>query len=730
MLLVCSLSWLMLRPQEELHLPRLPLGQDYSSLPVPDRDEVLRQLRWEWECLGPDEQPRDLNPGGRAIPAYAAGRGNGTGRINFLYVHPRHPGQVWACSPTGGLWRTLDNGETWSPGGTDQLPISGVSSVAVDRRRTHQWVVGTGDGDDVFMYTDGVWITRDGGESYEHLNGGVSGFELPFGRPGDFDARISHVVSLTPRLRRLAVASNRGLFVSSGPLRPDRVSWKKAYAGVFYDLVRIPGRTRKRDILAAAGDRLVISFNGGHTWEQMPSPEYPRSDRFPFLRINLEYSPDDPGRIYAAVTCSVSPSQSEIGEATLQVFDLQTRTWTLVRSLREDMNNVIPTRARAFAISPADRKLLMCGNVQPLYRSVDGGKTFARIEKNQMHDDCHHIAFAPDGKTVWAAHDGGVSVSFDAGIRFIARDRGIGVANVFGVSTGQTTGPSLAFGAYDTGGNVLRDGRWWHVSWGDGFETITHPADPRIQFVTMQNGGIHRSRGEDFDENVSASGARTEWHTWIRMHPSNHSTIYCAGARLMRSPDLGDHWETLFDVKSFGDELINAYRFFLSEAHPGVMYVYVLDKEVTRPRIFRTFNLTEGDPQRVRWEEVPRVPFEGWIMQMAVDPEDPARFWVLSNRAEATGKIWYYDGSQYRDETANMGNCFAESMVLQRGKERRLYVGSNYGVFTRREGEAQWTLLTGLPGTFIRSLDINYTAGKLVVGTFGRGIWWGDLVRK
>jgi hypothetical protein len=68
--------------------------------------------------------------------------------------------------------------------------------------------------------------------------------------------------------------------------------------------------------------------------------------------------------------------------------------------------------------------------------------------------------------------------------------------------------------------------------------------------------------------------------------------------------------------------------------------------------------------------------------------------------------------------------------VLQRGPEKRLYLGSNYGIFTRRFGESQWTLMKGLPGVQIKSMAINNTANKLVIGTFGRGVWWGDLIRR
>jgi len=67
-------------------------------------------------------------------------------------------------------------------------------------------------------------------------------------------------------------------------------------------------------------------------------------------------------------------------------------------------------------------------------------------------------------------------------------------------------------------------------------------------------------------------------------------------------------------------------------------------------------------------------------------------------------------------------------MITQRGPQQRMYIGTNYGIFTKTKSDAQWTLLSGLPGTYIRALDINYTTNKLIVGTFGRGIWQGDLL--
>ena len=160
------------------------------------------------------------------------------------------------------------------------------------------------------------------------------------------------------------------------------------------------------------------------------------------------------------------------------------------------------------------------------------------------------------------------------------------------------------------------------------------------------------------------------------------------------------------------------------------MYVYILDKSHVRPQIWRSINITQSDKNDIKWEALPAVPVEGWITNIVADPSDPSKFWVLFNKTEKTEKLWYFNGSEYVDQSLNLGSAKCESMVLQRGSDKRLYIGSNYGVFTKSANESQWTLLRGLPGTFIKSLDINYKANKLVVGTFGRGVWWGDLIRK
>jgi hypothetical protein len=176
--------------------------------------------------------------------------------------------------------------------------------------------------------------------------------------------------------------------------------------------------------------------------------------------------------------------------------------------------------------------------------------------------------------------------------------------------------------------------------------------------------------------------------------------------------------------------LYNAYRFFLSPDHPQTMYVYVLTKtSLVQPQLWVTHNLLEEDPAKVQWQRIQYVPAEGWIAGLAIDSIDKNKFWLLYTRREQDGKLWYFDGRRYTDETRELSNAYCESIMLQSGADARLYLGSDKGVFTKSRTEREWTLLEGLPGVAIKSLAINYVTGKLVVGTFGRGIWQADLYR-
>ncbi|MFT7296459.1 MAG: hypothetical protein ACI80P_001221 [Flavobacteriales bacterium] len=683
----------------------------------------------DWSFLGPSIQPKELNPGGKAIPTYAEGRGNGTGRINFLYQDPTLPNRMFACSPTGGLFVSQNQGISWGSAGTDHLPISGVSSIAVNPQNPDAWLISTGDGDDKFMFSDGIWRTNDAGASWENINGSKFGRSLLPSENATNHLYIAKILAHPCDFNRVFAATSAGLYVTNNALDPtDKIKWKKIDDSFYFDLL-IP--EDDEGLVYASGERFKVSYDCGNSWKELPFPAYPKKAEFKFARLVLQ-SAGERGQLFGAVTCAQQFSQSPIGEGTLWLFDLKTKKWDLVRSLSQGMNNLITTRARAFAVKPSNSNLIMVANVQPIYRSLDGGANFERIERNQMHDDVHHLLWIDE--RVYAGHDGGISVSYDEGLTWETSDQGIGAANVFGLSVANTEETQVLYGAYDTGGNLLKDDAWFHVTWGDGFETIIDSQNPDEMYATKQNGHINRSTdgGNDFNRSITSSRTKTEWHTWIKAHPTKNGVLYCSGDKLMRTMNKGEVWESILDVKkvngTFGRDYVTVFRFFTSEHHPEVIYAYVLDQTKVNPVLLRTKNATTSDPAYVKWEVVPQVPRPGWIMGMAIDADDPEQFWITYKNVEPEGKVYRFNGQRYVDVTANLGWCLIESIVLDKSSEERIYIGSNHGVFTRDKREETWTLLEGLPGTYIRSLAINYQTRTLFAGTFGRGIWLAPLL--
>jgi hypothetical protein len=307
--------------EEPLKFTKPILLAEPTHFPV--RTEVSKILDWQWENLGPNVQPKELNPGGKAIPTYAAGRGNGTGRINCLVIHPKYQDIMWACSPTGGAWISTDKGNLWTNAGTDKLPISGVACLTPHARKKTIWWLATGDGDDLFQFSDGVWMTKDAGLTYVSMNGLIENEMLPFGKEDDFYSHICDIKSNPKRAKQVIVASNNGLFISDNALKPESVKWRKVADGYFYSITIINGKSRAKDVIVATGDKFLISEDGGKTWSTISNPSYPESDQYPFLRMNAQWTPVDPGKLFVAVTCSKAVTQSSLGEGTLFEFDLK-----------------------------------------------------------------------------------------------------------------------------------------------------------------------------------------------------------------------------------------------------------------------------------------------------------------------------------------------------------------------------------------------------------------------
>ncbi len=130
------------------------------------------------------------------------------------------PGVLWCGTLPGGLFRSADHGTSWQMvrslwdhpkrrmwmGGGAELP--GIHSIIVDPRNSRRvWIA---------VSTGGIWITEDGGETWQQRGEGMRADHVPPELTHDPIAQDVHCLVQCPAAPdRMWVQHHNGIFVSS-----------------------------------------------------------------------------------------------------------------------------------------------------------------------------------------------------------------------------------------------------------------------------------------------------------------------------------------------------------------------------------------------------------------------------------------------------------------------------------------------------------------------------------
>ena len=206
--------------------------------------------RWEWFM-----QPRVGPAGERFNPAQAwmemaqykkqfnslMGAGNwtfigptftnalaGAGRINFVRIDPNNSNVLYIGSPSGGLWKSTDGGNSWSTN-TDLLNhVIGCTNIAIDPNNSNIMYLATGDGDAGDNYSVGLLKTTDGGVTWNQ-----TGLSFSMG-----NYRMMSKVLIDPaNSNTILVATSAGIWRSTDAA----ATFTKVQVGSFKDMEFKPG---------------------------------------------------------------------------------------------------------------------------------------------------------------------------------------------------------------------------------------------------------------------------------------------------------------------------------------------------------------------------------------------------------------------------------------------------------------------------------------------------------
>ena len=215
----------------------------------------------------------------------ARGPGNVGGRTRPILVDPDDRFKTWwAGSVSGGLWKTVDRGQTWVPV-TEHLSNLSVSSLAMAASNHNVIYMGTGEG----FYNlgrvagDGIFKSSDRGRTWKHLESTTT----------EEDFRHVFRLAVDPSNPDIVVAAaGRSIFRTED----GGETWIKVYTGErnVHDLRAQPGNFN-RQIAAPFAERILYSEDAGKTWQRAPMFS---SDIIG--RTELAYSTSHPEIAYAA----------------------------------------------------------------------------------------------------------------------------------------------------------------------------------------------------------------------------------------------------------------------------------------------------------------------------------------------------------------------------------------------------------------------------------------------
>ncbi len=680
-----------------------------------------------------------------------------SGRIVSIAVHPANRARYYVAAASGGVWKTTNDGASWSPVFEHEGSYS-IGSVVLDPRNPAVVWVGTGENNSQRSvgYGDGVYRSDDAGKSWKNL--GLKNSEH-IARIL-IDPRNSNHVYVAAQGPLWGPGGDRGLFETTDAGK----SWKNILSisentGVT-DVVMAPDnpdvlyassyqRRRHAWTLIDGGPESAIykSTDAGATWNKLKSG-LPTVD---LGRIGLAVAPANPNIVYATV---------EAAEHKGGIFRSTDRGATWERRNEYDLGAMYYS---TIFVDPKNEDRIYVMGTQ-IHVSNDGGKTLHDLNTKSKHVDNHVIWIDPNDTNYYLVGcDGGVYESYDRGETWtyknnlplgqfydVAADHAAPFYFVYGGTQDNSSlgGPSRSRNA----AGIVNDD-WFITQGGDGFRSQIDPEDPNTVYAELQNGILiryDRKTGERLgivpEPGPGDPPLRWNWDSPILISPHSHMRLYFGANILYRSDDRGDSWRAIsgdltrqIDRNSlpvmgrvWGPEAVaksqstafygNASTIAESPKKEGLIYVGTDDGLI---------DVTEdGGANWRKIETFPGVPERAWVSRIIASQHDANTVYAaFNNHKMADFKPYLLKSADAgRTWTALQNNLPANGPVWAIAEDpvnaHLLFVGTEFGLYFSNDAGQKWTRLKGgLPTIPVSDLAVQAQMNDLVLSTFGRSFY-------
>lgn len=727
-----------------------------GKVPLFGRVNALRQkaLRVSREVM----LPKGATPC-RWLPV---GPRNINGRIRCLAIHPTDGNILYAGAADGGVWKTVDGGQSWEPLTDDKDSLS-IGALAIDPSTPDTIYAGTGEPlyfQMLSRYTwdypgIGVLKSTDGGNTWN-----------PFGAiQNQFIYRIAVDPHNPSNLLCAGLATSGPGDPITGPgglcrWNAATSQWDVVKLGVFTDVLFDPVNPG----IAYAGkydDGVWKSTDSGVTWSQ-------RSTGLPLpglKRVSITIAKQQPAVLHARVestgfvfrtTTSAEPSGGG-GNA-----------WTPLPDPVADLGpnldsggHRLPLNQRYWcsfvAADPMDAmaEIVYVGGIDLVRRERDSLAQLVWMRVSRAYDppdarwathsDLHDIAFVPgDASRFYVATDGGVFLGqYTAGappVQWRKVSTGLAVTQFYDLATSVTTPSMFGGGCQDNGTVVTTGGQSWrHVYGGDGSYLAFHSTDPWTIWAVRFAGGAIVQRSKD--------GGATFWDAQgtgpnritgggefpvvlLAMDPSNPATLFAGTDQIWRTAN-GDAMPAA-SVDWSPQTAPIAVVTEITIASSTVIYFGTIDGRLYFSKNGGT-TFSEITPTVAGW------PSNRWLSGITVRPGAPptmfVTFYGFNSAPNVSDHVWMgvFDPTAgpngvwttaMASISSDLPNAPVAALVVDPTTPTTLYVATDVGVLRSVNEGASWPYFdAGLPNVSVVDLAVDPARGLLRAATHGRGMF-------
>jgi len=662
-----------------------------------------------WKNLGPEELPLGNSPT------------KGLGRINCIAVDPNNNNIIWVGSPSGGLWKSTNDGNSWITN-TDFLDGLGVSSIIISPFNSNIMYLATGDFDASDTYSIGILKSTDSGQTWFLPNNSL----LTTGS-------ISYKLAMHPSNENVIYACSKSGIIKSIDGGINWINTTNNLYSIFFDFIM--DKSNPAILYAAAydngtGGAIIKSTNGGGSWIKLTNG-LPVSTSY--SRIALALSSSNPNIIYSIF------SNSEGGLLGVYKSTDSGNNWAL-KANSPNMLGWTPDGSDvggqswydlSLIVNPVDPNIVYLGGVN-IWKTIDGGSTWkinahwyggAYSNIPIVHADIHTFEYIPNTDFLLCGCDGGLFKTTNGGTIWQDLSNGLGIQQFYRIG-GSAQVPNIVYGgAQDNGTSILKDGIWTNVGGGDGMECAVDYTNHDIGYVSSQFGSFARTTdgGKSFTGINEGIIGNSTWTTPFLIHPTNPEILYRTTTKVYKSTNKGNTWNTISGIldRSIGFDM-SLTLLKVSKSNPN--YIYASSG-------FNLFKTTNGGND---WVIVVTPNMNNsTTSDIAISPTNPEIVYLTDSNPWINNKILKSTnaGNSWTNITGGIPNGLpVNCIIVQDDFPNDVYVGTDIGVFYSETGGGNWQNYDlNLPNVIVSELEINNISGKIRAATYGRGLWESPL---